>query len=187
MKRYAKILIGALVAIIAIESHEISANNAHERAFLYVIKKADSQELKALAFAIAIAGYRRALEIMKSELNHVGSLRLQNTIDALRPLGAKYAFNTRFQLAKTYALSTFSKLPYRFQSKLKALINGGTTELEAKKVLLNNELKELNKPYQYVVHALKKKGAGWPDELRKLNYKTLLAGWSSFVWQAQSA
>lgn len=179
-------VIFALAAIIGSFSFA-QASNPKEKAFLYVIKNADASELKALAFALAKAGYARTLTVMKPDLNHVGSARLEQTMQMLDGPISGYSSNTRFQLALDYALSTFKRMPYRFKRSLDSLKNRGVSEKESRISILNNELHQLDKPYQYVVRALKKKNVNWPDELKKMNYKTLLGGWSSFTWQAQSA
>ncbi len=163
------------------------ASNPKEKAFLYVIKHADAPELKALAFALAKAGYKRSIEVMKPVLEPAGLRKLEQTLAALEGPVSQYASNTRFQLAKEYALSTFNKMPYRFQRSLKASEKKGDSEKEGRIGILNNELYILNKPYQYVVRALKKKNVNWPDDLKRMNFKTVFGGWSSFTWQAQSA
>ena len=185
MKLYMKNSIVALVAGIGIVG-SLQATSPGEKAFLYIMKHGDTQETKALALAIAKAGYQRALDIMKPELNHVGLGKLEQTIQTIDQATGGYEYDTRFQLALAYALSSFKKLPFRFRKALVDLQNKGISEGEGRKSILKNELYTLNQPYQYVVRAMKKKKIAWPQELKKINYETLLRNWSSFMWQAQS-
>ena len=161
---------------------------AEQKAFEYELKSGDVKELKALALSLALEAYKRAITLLKPQLNNTGSYKLEQAINGLKGAISSYGSNTRFQLARNYAVNKFNKLPYQFKSMYNKIKNSkkSATDEQIHRAILKAELKVLNTFYRDVIQAMQGKRTSWPHELSELNYKTLLGNWSSFVWQAQS-
>jgi len=151
-------------------------------------------QLKALALALVLEGYKQALE-MARPLTDAGRAKLQGTIDTIKIAIAQYEQDQQFQEAKQLAL-TATRFPYMVNNKAnliaaKKRAEPNITDQEASNKIFENALAELNNVYNIILEIMVQKNnvkntvAPWPSEINVLNFNSVIGNWSSFADQAQ--